>query len=278
MPEIPTNIVETLNEYAEKYSIEKYPSKHREHLGISLIGEECWRKIWYSFRWVKLEQHEGRMRRLFNRGHREEAEFEKFLFWAGFKQTKINPLTDNYYKVSSLNGHYGGTPDDVWLIRWANNLQILAEYKTHNNKSFEELKAKKVKVSKPQHYAQMCGYGEAFQIKYGLYFAVNKDNDEWHFEFLELDWLYAKELEKKAETIILAKEPPPRISEQASYWKCKFCVFQDICFHGECVESNCRSCKHSIPTEKATWACDKYGVIPVDFIVKGCPEHQDINQ
>jgi len=70
-----------LHTLAEEYSRETYPAEHRHHLGISIIGDDCSRKLWYSFRWVKLIQHEGRMRRLFNRGHHEEPLFEKFLLW-----------------------------------------------------------------------------------------------------------------------------------------------------------------------------------------------------
>ena len=271
---MPLPTIEQLTTLSDEYSREKYPSKHREHLGISLIGEECWRKLFYTFRWVKLEQHEGRMRRLFQRGHEQEKQFRDFLSWCGFYQRKINKLTDSEYKASSVNGHYGGTPDDVWE---KDGERILAEYKTHNNKSFSALKELGVKKAKPEHFSQMCGYGEAFQIKTALYFAVNKDNDEWYPEWVELDWLYGKELEKKADTIIHSTTPPNKVNENPNYWKCKWCSFQDICHHGECAEVNCRSCIFAKPTEKGTWTCDKYGLIPESFIKIGCKEHQSIN-
>src|SRR4051812_24091994 len=79
-----------LHQYAEEYSREQFPAEHRSHLGASSIGEECWRKLWYTFHWVKLQQAEGRMRRLWNRGHREEEIFEGFLFWAGFRKREIH--------------------------------------------------------------------------------------------------------------------------------------------------------------------------------------------
>jgi hypothetical protein len=267
-----------LQDLSEQYSREKWPSKHREHLGISLIGEECHRKLWYTFRWVKLEQHKGRMRRLFQRGHREEQLFRDFLFWCGFYRREINPITDNYYKASSIDGHYGGTGDDVWVHNSDENFRILAEYKTHNTKRFNELKEQGVKKAQVKHYAQMTEYGRNFQITKALYFAVNKDNDEWYPEWVDLDWQYGKDLESKANTIIHSQSPLPRINENPNYYKCKFCHFQDICHHGECVEENCRSCIFAKPTANATWTCDKYGIIPESFIAKGCSEHQSINR
>ena len=42
----------------------------REYLGGSLIGHECDRYIWYTYRWAYREEHTGRMRMLFETGHR----------------------------------------------------------------------------------------------------------------------------------------------------------------------------------------------------------------
>ena len=48
---------------------------HLGHLGASILGRDCPREIWYSFRWVHREKHEPRMLRLFIRGHLEEPRF-----------------------------------------------------------------------------------------------------------------------------------------------------------------------------------------------------------
>ena len=265
-----------LHEYAAEYSVEKYPSEHRHHLGISIIGDDCWRKLWYGFRWVKLIQHDPRMRRLFQRGHREEKIFEDFLLWAGFSLRTINPETDKQYKLSLVNGHYGGSGDGIALIRWLEDLPVLVEFKTHNDKSFTELKAKKVKASKPQHFDQMSGYGKDFKIKHAVYVAVNKDTDEWYFEFIELDWNRATELEKKATDIIYAKLPPQKINENPSYFKCKYCDFKSVCHDGEAIEKNCRSCENASPVSDGKWSCSKFGEIPREFLPIGCDQYSAI--
>src|SRR5665213_1060398 len=82
----------------EELSVEEYPSKHREHLGASIIGEECSRLLWYSFRWVKSPDFSGRMRRLFNRGHNEEEKIIHILFKLGFFVKEIDPETNKQYK------------------------------------------------------------------------------------------------------------------------------------------------------------------------------------
>src|SRR4051812_40116052 len=126
--------------FDEEYAIESYPAKHRAHLGASAIGEECWRKLWYGFRWTKLQHAEGRMRRLWNRGHREENEFEEFLIWAGVRLQSINPATNKQYVFSKVNGHYGGSTDGIGLLSWANLYPIIVEFKTFGSKYFAPLK------------------------------------------------------------------------------------------------------------------------------------------
>lgn len=63
----------------DEWAIKTYDGGHRTHLGASLIGEECSRKLWYIFRWAVREQHTGRQQRLFQRGHKEEASFIEYL-------------------------------------------------------------------------------------------------------------------------------------------------------------------------------------------------------
>src|SRR5258706_6836432 len=106
-------IIDELHKLTEEYSIETYPTEHRAHLGVSIIGEKCSRKLWYSFRWCKLEQFSGRMRRLFNRGHKEEEKFKELLSWMGFFVREIDPTTNKQYKFSALGGHYGGSGDSI---------------------------------------------------------------------------------------------------------------------------------------------------------------------
>lgn len=270
-------VEQRLYQFAEEYSVEKYPAEHRSHLGASSIGEECWRKLWYQFRWVKLQQAEGRMRRLWNRGHREEEIFESFLLWAGFSISSINPETDKQYVFSKINGHYGGSTDGKMEIRWAHNIPLVTDYKTFAFDYFQKLKKERLKISNLKYYAQLCSYGREFGAEYGLLFAVNKDNDDWYFEFLKLDHNYAIELEKKAADIIHAINPPAKINNNPAFYKCKMCTtFQGICHFSEPIEKNCRSCKNSSPIENAQWKCSKFGVIPKEAIKDGCPQWEGI--
>src|SRR5262249_8759959 len=111
-------------------------------------------------------------------------------------------------------------------------------------------------------------------LQYGLYIAVNKNDDDLHLEIVELDWNLSHDLINKAADIINAQVPPPRIAENPSYYSCKYCDKRGICWDNEPVEINCRSCRYAKPVENAQWQCSLYNaIIPPDYIKKGCDKH-----
>lgn len=69
--------------YKQEHDAENDP--FRAHLGGSMIGRSCDREIWYGFRWAKKPDFDGRMLRLFGRGHKEEFIFVADLRRAGFE-------------------------------------------------------------------------------------------------------------------------------------------------------------------------------------------------
>lgn len=259
---------EKIEDALEDWSIKNHPQEPREHLGISEIGDSCYRRLYYKFRWMAHQNDNGRMRRLFARGHREEAKYINYLTGIGFKVFQHDE-NGKQFRVNGVMGHYGGSCDGVAITPWY-DIPFLLEFKTHNTKSFVHYVEQGLQKSKPRHYDQMCSYGAKLNIQYGIYFPENKNDDDIQVTPIKLDWNRALELEKKAEEIILAKEPPNRISDTPAYWECKTCFALDICHNEAIPEKSCRSCKNSMPTNDASWTCAKFGIIPNEFIKSGC--------
>jgi hypothetical protein len=147
-------------------------------------------------------------------------------------------------------------------------------FKTNNTGSgFDKVSKEALQKSKPKHWAQECQYGYKTGIKYCVYLIENKNDSDLTVKVIELDWNYGAQLEKKAEQIIFSKEPPPRISENPSFFNCKYCHQAGICHQGEQPEKNCRSCRHSEPVENAEWRCNLHNaIIPKEFIKEGCEQ------
>lgn len=108
-PGVGTVVAKRVLSDIDEYCATTYDDGHRKHLGGSLIGEPCKRKLWYQFRWTYREKHDGRQQRLFNRGHREEDRFVEWLEGIGakvwFEDRETNPLyycaEDNTYHLQS---------------------------------------------------------------------------------------------------------------------------------------------------------------------------------
>ncbi len=259
----------------EAYAQATYDDGHRNHLGASVIGEDCTRKLWSTFRWLKHEVHIGRMQRLFQRGHLEEPRFIEYLRGIGFQVWEVAE-NGSQHRIKACSGHFGGSLDGINKppVKYGLNEPLLCEFKTSGTgKGFEYLLEHGVKLGKPQHYDQMCIYGKHYGFRNALYMCVNKNDDTLHIEIVSLDWNRAVELEKKAEQIIFTPYAPAKISTSPAYIKCKSCHFKPICHEGETPEKNCRSCTSAVPVADGQWHCARFNnVIPQEFIPKGCAQ------
>lgn len=278
----------TIGRMIDDYTSKAYDSGHRNHLGASMIGDPCWRKLWYSFRWAAKENYvtsdgidnKGRMMRLFNRGHNEEHRFADWLRGCGFKVRLLDPNTEEQIRISGIGGHFGGSADGVisFVGTSLSHLpDMLLEFKTTSDKYFKALQHNGVKKEKPIHFAQMSCYGAALNFKYALYLAINKNTDEIYTEIVQLDFNHALQLLDKAHIIISSKTPPEKLSLNSAYFACKFCSFQEVCHRGKPMEKNCRTCTKSTPIDNAGWFCAaKQLPIPKWVIETGCEQWEQI--
>lgn len=260
----------------DAYAVATYYDGHRKHLGASVIGEECTRKVWYGWRWMVDNVPSGRLLRLFNRGHREEARFIEYLRGIGFEVWDVDPVSGEQFRVSRLGGHFGGSLDSIlrpppWFML-PPEILFLGEYKTKGTgKGFVELREKGLMLTNAQHYDQVCTYGANYKYQYAMYFSTNKNDDDMHVEIISLNWGRASEVEAKAAYIISQQKPPPKLSLQPTHWKCKSCDYLGVCHHGATPAKNCRSCTFARPIDGAKWFCDGYNMELTEAIIKvGC--------
>lgn len=109
-------------------------SGFRPHLGGSMIGEKCERKLVYSFRWAKQPKHTGRLLRLFNRGHLEEFRFVAYLRRIGAEvreyseRLMYHPESDSYITAA--------WDDDSHAL--ASQCDDVTELEFHRNRAKEQ--------------------------------------------------------------------------------------------------------------------------------------------
>lgn len=230
----------------------------RPHLGSSGLGNECERAIALNWRWASKGNTEGRVYRLFERGKREEIWLEEDLIAAGIeivgKQIPIAPFA---------LGHAGGTCDLLAKrFQEAVDKVHVVEGKTMSEWAFKALVAKGLEEAKPIYFAQLQVYmaqlKESHGTERGMFFAINKNNDEYYKERVKLSMTFVKELKKKAERIVTQARIAPNMGGK-SHKACKYCSLTEFCYSPESrPEFNCRTCLHSTAIDGGVWHCTNH--------------------
>ena len=283
MPKLP-EIDSTIKRIYDHYQQQGDSQTPRPYLGASILGHECERALWYIFRWAysnkvtcyKVDDHSGRIYRLFKTGHREEARIIEDLRNIGLTVHDVDPNHGRQFRVEQFGGHFAGHMDGVilGLVESPKTWHVF-EAKTYSVKRFKELTEKGVKESAPTYYAQCQIYMGLTGLTRTFFLAVEKDTEQFYMERLKFDKQAFEALLEKARRVIFADHAPEKISKDPSFYKCKMCDARPIC-HGsrDFPKMNCRTCMHVTPEQNGSWTCsllDK--TLSYDDQLKGCINH-----
>jgi len=230
----------------------------RQYLGMSQLGEECWRKLWFYFRWCDYSEYDGRVQRIFNTGHKAEADMIRDLESIGVETWDT---LDAQAGFTAVSGHCQGHGDGVGRnIPGAEKTDHLLEFKTSSDKYFKTLVKKGILIEKPTHYAQMVLYmfKSEPKLKRGLYMVYNKNTSAYYTERVYADNTYAKDLLRKAEDIITSENVNAfqKIGNGSpSFFKCRFCASSDVCHNDAKPVKTCRTCTSVSLLDDGKWGC-----------------------
>lgn len=269
------SLAEQLQKDIDEWCSKAFDDGPRSHLGASIIGRECERHLWYTWRWIKHKIFSGRMQRLFQDGHWYEDRIIEILRGIGCTVSQVGE-DGNQHRIYAVQGHFGGSSDGKVTLpaRYGQFPVFLTEFKTINANGF--VKFHDVKNDKSEHWDQMCVYGVRLVIQYAIYFLVGKNDADLIIEVVELDWEHGERLISKGQRIIYMQEPPPRITNNPSDYRCKQCDHHGVCFMGVVPDVNCRSCRHSSPIDNKAWTCRRWNAtIPSkQAMLEACPGYE----
>lgn len=272
-----------------------FPFRH--HLGASVLGHSCDRYLWYTFRWVKIPSHSARIKRLFRRGHREEARIIEMLRSTGLVIStnlvelcenvqlpatpqsidiiknygldvyKPNAVTRDSQIKANLPPHLGGSMDGILHVP-ANYVGMFGyfmpiEVKTHNQTSFTAMKRNNdsIRWNVPQHYVQGTTYAVQTGCTHFLYIAENKNNDELYLKQEQAESSVTRLNVSRAEQIIY-KDSEAHTAKTTEKWRCRICDFSATCNRKKNdvldIALNCRTCVNARPLEDGTWTCTAF--------------------
>jgi len=263
---------------SDAYRTDEFP--FRSHLGASGIGNECARAIWYGWRWATRKQFEGRILRLFNRGHLEEARFIALLLMIGVKVYQQDE-NGKQFRISDAGGHFGGSGDGILIgvpdLPEGNS--CLLECKTSGEKPFLKLKKEGVRAAKFEHYVQCNTYMKKMGLSATLYMVVNKNTDELYAEIIPFDNAIAEQFIDRGVKLVYSEHPPEKISQSPGWFSCKWCDHYTVCHKGATPELNCRTCLNSVVETDGRWSCGnprspKFGIITTEQQFEACDKHE----
>lgn len=214
--------------------------KPRQYLGGSRLGETCERRLQYEFfNTPRDKPFDGKIYRIFQRGHVMEDAMVEWLRLAGFdlRTAKADGRQFGFSTCKDMiKGHIDGVicsgPDDMGPY------PRLWECKCLGSKGWKSLESKGVVKAYPVYHGQMQLYMAYMQLtdNPALFTAINADTMEVYAESVPFDGAIAQSLSDKGVRIIkacLAGDILPRAAESSDSFTCKFCDYHQRCWSGE---------------------------------------------
>lgn len=239
----------------------------RHYLGMSQIGEPCWRKLFYSFRNAEEREFSASGIKAIEDGFLQEdvmAERLRLLpFIKLFTEDPHNPGNQIGYKL--LLDHFRGHSDGmIQGIIEAPGTWHVWEHKSVNQTKFNKLK--KLIEEKGEKNA-LIEWDEIYYGQSQIYMHESKTTRHYLTvstpggrEYLscrtEYNKSYAEGLIEKAKAIIFDNFMiPAKLSENREFFKCKWCESQGICHDGEFPLVHCKTCRYSKAVNEGKREC-----------------------
>ena len=255
--------------------------RRRGYLGMSAIGRECERALWYDFRWAARVTLDAPTLKRFADGHLSEDVAVARLKATPGLEVHATDEDGNQFGFKDHGGHFSGHMDGVilGLVQAPKTWHVL-EIKA--SEKYTDLDKAKRKVGEkhalaewnPVYYAQAVLYMDYAALDRHYLVCVSPGARKWTAVRTDADPVTTQVLKDKAARIIFTDHAPNRIGQPDSF-ACKWCDFAGICHRAEQAERNCRTCLHSSPTRGGEWKCEQFGyLLSRDDQDAGCPHHR----
>lgn len=255
--------------------------RFRAYLGMSQIGQECSRALWYSFRQVQRPRFDAATLKRFADGHASEAvEIARLKAVEGLEVHDTDDAGEQF-GFKDLGGHFSGHMDGVILgIFQAPKTWHVLEIKCSDK--WQELDKAKAKVGEkhallewsPVYYGQAVLYMDYAGLDRHYLICTSPGARRRTSVRTEADPAHAAALKAKAERIIFSDTAPDRIGNSSNF-KCRWCDFSNICHGADQAERNCRTCLHAQVRHEGGWACAQFGhELDKSAQEAGCDHHR----
>lgn len=210
----------------------------RTYLGASRLGTACERALQFEYAQAPVDpgrEFDGRMLRIFERGHVMEDCMVQWLRSAGF-DLRTRDRSGNQFGFSVADGRLQGHVDGV-IVGGPEGFgyPCLWESKCLGGKSWRELEKHKLAVAKPVYAAQVALYQAYLDLheQPALFTALNADTMEVYAELVPFDAGLAQRMSDRGVKVIAATKAGdllPRAFTDSTHFECKFCAWAERCW------------------------------------------------
>lgn len=286
MEEINHNVYSdpTLDAMNEKIEDKQKLEKPRHYLGASQIGEECWRKLFYSFRKAAHRTFSAKGIKSIQDGYDQEDKTIERLRALPFLELINEEENGEQIGFKKIHDHFRGHCDGVIRgLRQAPLTWHVFEHKSVNETKFKKLQKLIEEVGEKKaleqwdeiYYAQAQIYMHCFNLK-RHYTVVSTPGGRDHVSCrTNYKQKAAEILLNKAKTIIFDNWIlPAGISTKREFFKCKWCECSPLCHDKEIPLVNCKTCRYREPVKDGQNMCQKNKKEIEDHLLDiGCNSH-----
>lgn len=290
---------QTITEIKKILEQENAAEPPRNYLGMSQIGDECHRKVFYSFRNAAKKVFPASGVMAVQDGFiQEDLTAFRLRKVPGIELHTTNNGTfsntigsqivkdfdsKNQIGFQLLLGHFRGHCDGVILgILEAPKTWHVWEHKSVNEKKFAELVKLRDADEKSAlgkwdvtYYAQAQIYMHQLEMTRHFLTVTTPGGRDIISVRTEFSRKYAESIIAKAQSIIFDNWTiPARLSDKREFYKCKWCEFQLICHDNHFPLVHCKTCRYSEPVKDGERKClAKDTIITADVMHTGCKQH-----
>lgn len=211
----------------------------RSYLGASQIGDECSRRTFYEVTGTNGAPHDGKTKRIFERGNVYETLAAAWLKKAGFmlRTESLVPRRQMGFAVASgrFKGHIDGVVEEGPKLDGL-EYPCIWENKAVGDKGFKSVAKDGVAKAYPRYADQIALY-QLYMDNQAAALAtfVNANTMEIHAEAVAFDPTRAQQASDKAVDLLRAidaNDPPARATGSADQFPCPWCRFKQTCWGG----------------------------------------------
>jgi len=254
----------TLAEIDKKLEAKNSGIPKRNYVGMSSIGKECQRELWYTFRLASRRLIGARGVREIQDGFTQEDKMaERLRLLPGIELHTVDPNTGKQISFSFLDGHFSGHADGVIKgILEAPEKWHIWEHKSVNEEKFNKLKKLRIELGEKQalkewdfvYWTQAQCYMAASDLDRHFLTVSTPGGRDYISVRTERSLTAIDGILEKAHGIIHGKIPD-RISNKREFYLCKFCSHFGVCHDGQTPLRNCGTCSRRTILKAGKFGC-----------------------